>query len=123
MALVDRGVRRLLRHLDDNEAVVASLTGVESDGRRRRLVIVTERRILVGWVRGDPPLELNLDGAKCRYDDQGALLTLEQGEHEMVLRSVDELAGRALADLVANHRSAAATAASRSSPAMRIVAS
>lgn len=100
---------RTLRHtqrrfLDDAEVVVASVAGTEIDGRRRRVVVVTDRRIVVVWVRGGPPLEVALDGAWCRYDATGGVLLLGGGASEVGLRDVDPSAARALAGLLTQRR-------------------
>jgi hypothetical protein len=104
MAFGDSRVQRVLGPLQGDEVLVASVAGIEADGRRRRMIVVTDRRIRVGGFRGDAPLELSLTGATCSYDRNGALLTLRQGEDEVMLRGVDEIPARALVELLANHR-------------------
>lgn len=104
MGLLDRGIRRALRHLDDGEVVVASLTGIEADGRRRRFVVVTGHRVLVGSARGEEPVDHSLDEVDAHYDRRGGRLTLQTRESETVLRDVDELAVRALVEVVAQYR-------------------
>lgn len=103
MGFLDRGVRRAFRHLDD-EVVVASLVGREGDGRRRRFVVVTERRVLVGSPRGERPVDLGLDGVTARFERPGRLLTLRQGDVEIVLRDVEEVAARALVEVITMRR-------------------
>ncbi len=104
MGLLDRGIRRALRHLDNDEVIVASLTGIEADGRRRHFVVVTDHRVLVGSARGDAPADQPLHKVTARFDGHRGLLTIEADESETVLREVDELAARALVEVVSQHR-------------------
>lgn len=101
MDRADRGVRRARRHLSDGEVVLASATGLEGDGRRRRVVVVTDRRVLVTPMRGDASVEFPLDGSTCRYQRAGGRLTLGSDEHDLVVREVDELASRTIVELLA----------------------
>jgi hypothetical protein len=104
MGLLDRGIRRALRDLDDGEVVVASLTGLEAEGRRRRFIVVTGHRMLIGSARGDEPTELALHSVTARFDRGARRLSIDAGESETTLREVDELAARALVEVVAQHR-------------------
>lgn len=106
MARTYRGARRVQHLLEDAEAIVTSLTGAEVDGRRGRVVLLTDRRLLVGWLRDQPPLELDPDAVAGSYERSGRLLTLQQGRDQVTLRAVDELAARALLDLLRHRRDA-----------------
>lgn len=101
MTGTDRGVRRARQQLADTEVVMASVTAIEAEGRRRRVVLVTDQRILVTGMRGDPATEFPLDGSTCTYHRVGGLLTLRAGDVESVVRDVDELAGRTIVELLA----------------------
>ena len=100
MAITTRGARRVQHLLDDFEAIVTSLTGVEVDGRRRRVVLLTDHRLLVGWLRDQPPLQLDPDTVRGSYDPSGGVLTLADDTSEVALRSVDVVAARSLLDLL-----------------------
>ncbi len=104
MVFGDRNVPRVRRHLKDGEVLVSSVAGVEADGRRRRLVVVTDRRICISWFRGGPPVEFGLEGAEAEFDPTGRLLTVRQGDEEVMLRDVDEMAARALVELLSCYR-------------------
>ena len=104
MGLLDRGIHRALRHLDDGEVVVASLTGLEAEGRRRRFVVVTDQRLLIGSARGDTPTDLPLHTVSAHFDGRTRRLSIEASESATALREVDELAARALVEFVAQHR-------------------
>lgn len=98
-------MRRVERHLEAEETVFASLGGREADGRRRCVVVLTDRRVLIAWLRGGPPEELPLSGSTvCRYEQPGSLLTLRQGDHEVLLRDVEEGAARVLMQLLRHRR-------------------
>ncbi len=121
MGLIDRGVRRALHGLASDEMVVASLCGHEADGRRRRFVLVTDRRILVGSARGDAPLDLPLPGTSAGFDRAGRLLSLRRDAEEVVLRDVDELAARAVVEVVMRYRRPSPQAAPTSVAGVRVV--
>jgi hypothetical protein len=104
MSRVDGSVRRVERYLDGDEIVLASCGGREESGRRRRVLVVTSDRVLVTWVRGDPPDEFDLDGASCAHDPRQATLTLRQDDREVMLRDVDEAGARVVVQLLADHR-------------------
>jgi hypothetical protein len=101
---IERAIRRARRHLADDEGIVATAPGLEADGRRRQVVLLTDRRLLVVAVRGGAPLELDPDGTRTSFDTVGKLLTLVDGEDEVVLRNVDLRAGRQLLALLALRR-------------------
>lgn len=121
MGLLERGRRRALRELHDGEVVVASLTGIEADGRRRRFVLVTDRRVLVGSARGDGPVELDLDDLVASFETSGGLLTLRRDGTEVVLRDVDEVPARALVGVIAQHRRGGQGQARSTPPGVRVI--
>lgn len=119
----DHGVQRAWRQLDAGEVVLTSAVGIEADGRRRRIVLLTDRRIVIVWRRGGPPLVLGYAGATCGYDRRGGLLTLVSGDDEVVLRDVEEAVGRTVVSLVTSRREVAARAPRTDPPpTVRIVA-
>jgi hypothetical protein len=105
LSWADRAVRRARPHLGDDEGIVAMALGIEADGRRRQLVLLTDRRLLVVGLRSDPPTPLDPDGTRGSFDPTGDLLTLRDGEDELLLRDVDPAAGRRLLALLDQRRS------------------
>ena len=99
MSRVDRAVRRVRQHLDRTEYLQASAWGVEADGRRARVVVVTDHRVVVGWRRPAPPQELTL-GTAATYDRREGRLTLVDGDTTIQLRDVDAREGRQVVALL-----------------------
>jgi hypothetical protein len=119
----DHGVHRAWRCLDPGEVVLASVVGIEADGRRRRIVLLTDRRIVAVWRRGGPPVVLGYSGATCGYDRSGGLLTFASGDDEVVLRDVEAHVARTAVSLVTTRREVAARAPrTEPPPSVRIVA-
>ena len=92
MSRVDRAVRRVRQHLAPNEYLQASAWGFEADGRRARVVVVTDHRVVVGWRRPAPPEELTL-ATVATYDRHEGLLTLVDGDTTVRLRGVEAREG------------------------------
>ena len=88
MSRLDRAVRRVRQHLDRDEGLLASAWGLEVDGRRHRVVVVTDRRVVVGWRRGAPPDTLSMT-TTGHYDRGTATLELADGDRVVTLRDVD----------------------------------
>lgn len=104
MSRVDRAVRRAHRHLEEAEALLASAAGLEADGRRRRAVVVSDRRVVVTWTRGGPPDSIPLPGCLATFDPNGSLLTLGDDDVQVTLRDVDPTDARQVVDLVTHWR-------------------
>ena len=100
MTRSDRGVRRARRHLSADEVILASVTALEEEGRRRQVVVVTDQRVLVTGMRGEASIEFPLEDSTCCYQRAGGRLTLRAGEHEVVVREVDDLASRTIVELL-----------------------
>ena len=99
MSRVDRAVRRVRQHLDRDEYLQVSAWGVEADGRRARVVVVTDRRVLVGWRRPAPPDELS-SRTRASFDRAQGQLTLVDGDTTVCLRDVDAREGRQVVALL-----------------------
>lgn len=101
MSRVDRAVRRARQHLDHDEVLLVSAWGSEADGRRARVVVVTDRRVVVGWRRPTPPDVLSA-ATRARYDRTGRRLTLVDGDGDVIveLRDVDHREGQQVAALL-----------------------
>ena len=93
-------MRRIVSELGPEEGIVASCLGIEVDGRRRRLVVLTDRRLFVAWARGGTHTFLARAQAGCTYDPDGGVLTLADADDEVVLRGVSEMSGRTMAQLM-----------------------
>lgn len=98
-------MRRAGRHLRADETLIASAVGLEPDGRRRQVVMVTDRRLLVAAVDGTPALELGLETASAIFDAVGRRLTLRQGQElRAVLRHVEPADAAQIVATLADHR-------------------
>jgi hypothetical protein len=86
MSRVDQLVRRARRHLDGGEALLASAVGVEHEGRRRRVVLVTDRRVIVAWTRPSPPVVLP---HSCRARHEHDRLILTSDDVDITLDAID----------------------------------
>lgn len=90
MRRADRAVSRAVAHLGRDETLVASAVGYEHEGRRRQVVLLTDRRILVVDLRKRAALEAGLDATSATFDRNGGRLTLEQeGMTRTVVRDVE----------------------------------
>jgi len=98
MSRVDQLVRRARRHLDGGEALLASAVGIEDGGRRRRIVLVTDRRVVVAWSRPAPPVVLPA-GCSARYDHDRLVLAAK--DVEVVVTAVDPADARQIVGLLA----------------------
>jgi hypothetical protein len=110
MSWSDRAVRRARQHLADDEGIVATALGIEADGRRRQLVLLTDRQLVVSGLRSASPRTMDPDAAHGAFDPTGGLLTLQDGEGEVVLREVDRAAAQRLLVLLAQRRPATSPA-------------
>jgi len=105
MSRTDRAVRRASHHLASGEALIASALGLEVDGRRRQVVLLTDRRVLLVGLRGEAPTALLREGCAAEYDTVGGLLTVRQGEQRFEVRGLEEDAAARLITLLRRHRS------------------
>lgn len=99
MGRVDRAVRRARQHLDVDEVLLVSAWGVEADGRRARVVIVTDRRVVVGWRRPSPP-DVLAASATATFDRRQRLLELHDDDTVVRLRDVDAREGQQVVALL-----------------------
>ena len=83
----DRAIRRAMNHLGPSEGLMASLLGYEEGGRRRHVVLATDRRVLIAPVRPSPPVELGYTQLLAAEAVDGALvLTTVEGDQHIVER-------------------------------------
>lgn len=90
---------------------MASAMALEEDGRRRQVVVITDRRVLITGLRGGTSVDFPLDGSMCRYQRIGGRLTFGHEDRELTVREVDELSSRnvqTLLDARATRRTAQA---------------
>jgi hypothetical protein len=106
MRRTDRAVRRASHHLAADEALITSALGLEVEGRRRLVVLLTDRRVLLVGFRGEAPVILSRDGCAAEYDATGGLLHIRQGEQEILVRDVGSDVAARLITLLRRHRSA-----------------
>lgn len=99
MSSVDRAVRRVRQHLDGGETLLVSAWGIEADGRRRRVVVVTDQRVLVAWRRPGPPEVLSVS-TSATYDPREGMLVLTDGDTVVRLRAVEPREGRQVVQLL-----------------------
>lgn len=99
MSRIDRAVRRVREHLDRNEALLVSAWGIEAEGRRHRVVVVTDQRVLVAWRRPAGPQVLSAT-TSATYDRLDGLLVLTDGDTVVRLRAVDPREGRQVVQLL-----------------------
>lgn len=106
MRRTDRAVRRASQHLATDEALITSALGLEVDGRRRLVVLLTDRRVLLVGFRGEAPVALSREGCAAEYDAVGGLLHIRQGEEQLLIRDVASDVAARLITLLRRHRSA-----------------
>ena len=105
MALLDRVVRETRRELAPMEGLIGCVQGRERGGRRRVVVIATDKRVFfVGARRGDP-VKLaypDIDQVVCGSEDDGDVLTVTttDGTTHQVDRIDDRSSLELLVDLV-----------------------
>lgn len=99
MSRVDRAVRRARQHLDPGEVLLVSAWGVEAEGRRARVVVVTDRRVIVGWRRPGQPDVLSVS-TTASFDHAQHMLTLTDGDTVVGLRDVDPREGHQVVHLL-----------------------
>lgn len=101
MGRVERLVHRAGRHLAAGEVVLGSAVGTEVGGRRGRVVLLTDDRLLlVTPLRAGKALELSLRASTATFDADAGVLTLREGETEVALRDVDVSDGRQVVELL-----------------------
>lgn len=108
MGTPNRAARFVSHHLDQDEALLASVVGVECKddwSRRRMAVAATTRRVLVVWLRPATPMSVPYDelaGLDVQTTVEGARITVRTGDDEIVVqRILDQRAAELLGELVA----------------------
>lgn len=81
--------------------LLASAEGVEDEGRRHRVVVVTDRRVLVLWARSNEVDEFPRRGCTADHDRRRSRLSIGTPDERIVLRDVAPGAADQVADLVA----------------------
>ena len=110
MSRLDRALHDVRHHLAAGEVPVVSVLGREVDGRRRRLVVLTEHRLLVAGRRTEALVAFCPDACTVAYDPVGAVLTITDASTTLSLRDVDATAAGLLQDLLRWRRRPAAPA-------------
>lgn len=85
--MADRVIRRAMTHLGPSEGLMASLLGFEESGRRRHVVLATDRRVVIAPVRPSPTVEFGYPELADAESADGALvLTTTDGTRHVVAR-------------------------------------
>jgi hypothetical protein len=100
-------------HFAVDEVPVVCVLGREAEGRRRRLVVLTDRRLLVVGRGTEPLIELSADLTRPAYDLTDGTLRLEDPERTVTVREVEPGPATLLADLLSWRRGAPAAPARR----------
>lgn len=100
MSQVDPRIARACRHLDEDESLLASVVAGEIGGRRGRVVLVTNQRVLVAWTRPAPPDVLRLETCVARWAPGSGTLTLSDGARMISLADVEATAARKIVELL-----------------------
>lgn len=99
--MIDRVVRRAVDRLGPAEGLVASLLGYEPEGRRRHVVLATDRRVIIAAVRPAPATELGYDQLAAAAAVDGALvLTTTDGSQHVVERVIEPRRLQLMVELV-----------------------
>ncbi len=105
MSRIDRAVQRVRHHLADDEVLLACALGLEIDGRRRQVLMLTDKRAIRVGLRGERPDELPVEGAGARFDEVGDVLTITGTAGRLELRDVERGAAERIERLLGRHRS------------------
>lgn len=101
---------------------MGSLVGYEQGGRRRRVVLATDRRIVIAPTRPAPPLEISYEELSDVSGADGTLaLVAQDGERTLVERIADETALHLVVDLLRGHAGVPAGHHAPRPPKVRIV--
>lgn len=106
MSRLDRAMHEAREHFSVDEVPVVCVLGREAEGRRRLLVVLTDRRLLVVGRGTEPPIELSADLTRPVYEAAVGTLRLEADDRTVVVREVDPGPAALLADLLSWRRRA-----------------
>lgn len=111
MSLLDRVVRDTRRELAPMEGLIGCVQGYELGGRRRLVVVATDRRVFLVAPRRGTPVRLDyadIDDVSMASDDGGMILTITtaDGSTHDVCRIEDTHALQLLVELVSARSSA-----------------
>lgn len=94
VSALDRAVRRLTRHFGSDEGLLGTALGHEAEGRRRLVVVATDRRMLVSNLRFDPPTEIaysDLRDVEVYGEPAAPTLRLVLAEGEQVIARIGDV--------------------------------
>lgn len=106
MSRLDRAMHEARTHFAVDEVPVVCVLGREDEGRRHRLVVLTDRRLLVIGRRAEALVELSADLTRPVYDVADRRLRLEDPARTVSVREVDPGPAGLLADLLRWRRGA-----------------
>jgi hypothetical protein len=121
MSRTDRVLRRTSHHLAAEEVLLGTAVGLEVDGRRRQVLLLTDQRVLRVGLRSEAPDELQLPGSRAAFDEVGGILTVSNAAGRLELRGVERAAAERIELLLGWHRSRLRSRATEGLRHVRIV--
>ncbi len=121
MSRTDRALRRTSHHLADGEVLLGTAVGLEVDGRRRQVLLLTDQRVLRVGLRNDVPDELPLSDSHAAFDEAAGVLTVSNAAGRLQLRGVERAAAERIELLLGWHRSRLRSRATEGLRHVRIV--
>ena len=121
MSRTDRVLRRTSHHLSRAEVLLGTAVGLEVDGRRRQVLLLTDQRVLRVGLRNHEPDELPLPGSRAVFDEAGGILTVSNAAGRLELRGVERAAAERIELLLGWHRSRLRSRATEGLRHVRIV--
>ena len=121
MSRTDRALRRTSHHLAAEEVLLGTAVGLEIDGRRRQVLLLTDQRVLRVGVRDGVPDQLPLAGSRATFEAVGAILTVSNAVGRLELRDVERAAAERVELLLGWHRSRLRSRATEGLRHVRIV--
>ena len=106
MSRLDRAMHEARTHFTVDEVPVVCVLGREAEGRRHRLVVLTDRRLLVVGRGTEPLIEMSADLTRPVYAVSDQTLHLEDPVRTVVIREVEAGPAALLADLLRWRRGA-----------------
>jgi len=121
MSRTDRVLRRTSHHLAAEEVLLGTAVGLEVDGRRRQVLLLTDQRVLRVGLRNDVPDELPVAGSRAAFAEVGGILTVSNAAGRLELRGVEPAAAGRVELLLGWHRSRLRSRATEDLRHVRIV--
>ncbi len=114
-------LRRTSHHLAAEEVLLGTAVGLEVDGRRRQVLLLTDQRVLRVGLRNDVPDQLPVAGSRAAFEEVGGILTVSNAAGRLELRGVEPAAAGRVELLLGWHRSRLRSRATENLRHVRIV--